>query len=167
VKEPPSFTQKPRPFFWKPSPQPVPQPETPVTTSADRSKEPTKVIVVDDDDFEFHTSEQPHFVVNNQSNTSPIAVRSVPGTSAYPKANPDPSDNLMADRANKLRDFSMRRTPEISETMMVEPAFRRRNVQFEPANHSSESYASNYHLFPGEDGKLIMQPNPYLHDNVD
>jgi hypothetical protein len=77
-------------------------------------------------------------------------------------------DDLTKHRNNKLRDFSMRsRTNEISGAVIEEPAFRRRNIQFEPADHSSESHVSSYHLFPGEDGKPIFQQNNYLHDNPD
>ena len=97
-----------------------------------------------------------------------IVFRPAPETSTYPRTDPATTDDLSKNRADKLRKFSFRpRTHEMSETIMEEPAFRRRNVQFEPADHSSESHASNYNIFPGEDGKPVFQQNPFLHDNVD
>jgi cell division protein FtsZ len=146
---------------------PFRQPVVQSDMSATSEERPHKVIVVEDDDLEFHVSEQPNFINNYHSGASPVMVRVQPETTAYPKQKSDQNDNLSKSRAEKFRRFSIFSKPnEISETVMEEPAYLRRNVQFEPADHSSESYASNYHLFPGEDG-LIMQPNPYLHDNVD
>jgi len=164
IGETPSFSQRHDPIFRKP----VSQPNVPVISAVNHSQEPMKVIVVDDDDFEFQISEKPNFVANHQSNISPIAVRPLQETSIYPKPDSALVDDLAKNRSDKLRNFSIRsRTNEISGPVMEEPAFRRRNVQFEPADHSSESHASNYHLFPGEDGKLIFQQNHFLHDNVD
>jgi cell division protein FtsZ len=164
VTETPSFSQEPITIR-----QLIPEPNIPMTPAANRSQENLKTIVVDDDDdMEYHISEQPNYVAKCQSNISPVAVRPTQETSIYLKTEASPMDDLMKHRNDKLRNFSMSsRTFEVSETIMEEPAFRRRNIQFEPANHSSESHASNYHLFPGEDGKLMFQQNQYLHDNVD
>ncbi|MDR2970792.1 MAG: cell division protein FtsZ, partial [Bacteroidales bacterium] len=158
------------PSFQKPVTvhQLIPEPNIPVTSAANPSQTAIKTIIAEEDDFELHLSEMPNYSANYQSNTSPVAVRPAQGISVYPKTESDPSDNLTKLRNDKLRNFSMHsRSFEVSESIIEEPAFRRRNVHFEPANHSSESHASNYHLFPGEDGKLIFQQNHFLHDNVD
>jgi len=164
IEESPSFSREPITIH-----QLIPEPNIPATPAANHDQETMKTIIVDDDDdFEYHVSEKPNFAANYQANTSPVAVRPAQKTTVYSKPEPVQSDDVMKNRADRLRDFSMHsRSFEMSETIMEEPAFRRRNVQFEPANHSSESHASNYHLFPGEDGKLIFQQNHFLHDNVD
>ena len=147
--------------------QPAVQQTVPQSTTPNRFQEPMKIITVDDDDMDYNISETPHFAANYQSG-SPVAVRPARETTVYPKPEVDPSDNLVKIRNEKLSSFSIRnRSSEMSENMMEEPAFRRKNVQFEPADYSSESYASNYNIFPGEDGKLIFQKNQYLHENVD
>jgi len=134
------------------------------------SKEPMKVIIVEDydeEDANTYISEKPIFATNYQPETSPIAVRQDPETSVYPRQDYSPINNLDKNRKDQFHNFSVRaKTQELSNDI-DEPAFRRRKVQFEPADHSSESHVSKYQLFPDEDGKLIYHQNPYLHDNVD
>jgi cell division protein FtsZ len=160
------------PFFFKEPvtvQQLIPEPNIPAASETNPTPKPLKTIVVDDDDFELHTSESPNYVTNYQSNTQPFAMRPARETSVYPNTTESaPIEDLTKMRNDKLRNFSIRsKTTEISGAIMEEPAFRRRNVQFEPANHSSESHVSNCYLLPGEDGKLIFEKNHFLHDNVD
>ena len=128
---------------------------------------PLKVIVVDDyDDEDFHLSEKPLFATNYQPHTSPTMIQPAQETAVYSKSAPAINNDLAKSRS-ELFKFSIRsKTHEMSEDI-EEPTYRRRNVQFESANHSSESHASDYALFPGEDGQLIYNPNPYLHGSVD
>jgi hypothetical protein len=158
------------PSFQKPVTvqQLIPEPNI-STPAATPSQTAIKTIVAEEDDFEFHLSDAPKYSTNYQTDTIPVvAVRPPQGISVYPKTESDPNDNLTKLRNDKLRNFSMHsRGFEMSETIIEEPAYRRRNVQFEPANHSSESHVSNYHLFPGEDGKPIFKQNDFLHGSVD
>ncbi|MCL2040937.1 MAG: cell division protein FtsZ [Bacteroidales bacterium] len=134
------------------------------------SQEPMKIIVVEDYDEEdenTYVSEKPIFATNYQPETSPVATRQAPETSVYPQQDYSPINDLDKSRKDQFRNFSVRaKTQELSNDI-EEPAFRRRNVQFEPADHSSESHVSKYQLFPSEDGKVVYHQNPYLHDNVD
>ena len=157
---------EPEPVFRQSTLQPdIPAPSE--VLAAEYARQPMKVFVVGDDD-DYYVSEKDDYITNSQTNTTPAATRPAPETSTYPKAEPDVTENLSKHRNDKLRSFSIHpRTPEMSETLMEEPAFRRRNVQFEFADHSSESHASNYNIFPGEDGKPMFLKNQFLHENVD
>jgi cell division protein FtsZ len=134
------------------------------------SSQPLKVIVVEDydeEDEKTYVSEKPNFAANYQPDTPPVAVRQAPETFVHPQQDLSPMDDLSKNRMEQFRNFSVRsKTQEMSNDIEI-PAFRRKNVQFEPADHSSESHVSKYQLFPDEDGKLIYHQNPYLHDNPD
>ena len=157
---------EPNPIFH----QQILQPDIPAPSevlAAEYARQPMKVFVVGDDD-EYYLSETPDFSANNQPDTTPLTMRSVQETSTYPQTEPNVADHLSKHRNEKLRSFTLHpRTPEMSETIMEEPAYRRRNVQFELADHSSESHASNYNIFAGEDGKPMFLKNQFLHENVD
>ena len=131
---------------------------------------PMKVIIVEDYDNEdenIYLSERPRFAPNYKPETSPMAVRQAPETVIYPQQDHSLISDLGKNRNDQLRNFSVRtKTQELSNDI-EEPAFRRRKVQFEPANHSSESHVSKYQLFSDEDENPVLIKNPYLHDNVD
>jgi cell division protein FtsZ len=73
------------------------------------------------------------------------------------------------ERIEKLKQLSYKlRTPGALSDLENEPAYKRKNVQLEETQHSSESSVSRYTLSEGEDKKTELKPNNgFLHDNVD
>ncbi len=73
------------------------------------------------------------------------------------------------ERIEKLKQLSykLRTSSGISE-LENEPAYKRRNVELENTQHSSESSQSRFTLSQGEENKgELKQNNSFLHDNVD
>ncbi len=73
------------------------------------------------------------------------------------------------ERIEKLKQLSykLRTSSGISE-LENEPAYKRRNVELENTQHSSESSQSRFTLSQGEDKKgELKENNSFLHDNVD
>jgi len=73
------------------------------------------------------------------------------------------------ERIEKLKQLSYKlRTPSGINELENEPAYKRRNVDLEDTQHSSESSMSRFTLSEGEDKKAeLKQNNSFLHDNVD
>ena len=72
------------------------------------------------------------------------------------------------ERMDRLREISFKlRTPSGLTDLENEPAYKRRNIDLENITHSSESDVSEYTLNEDEDKNLGIQPNNFLHDNVD
>jgi len=73
------------------------------------------------------------------------------------------------ERIEKLKQLSYKlRTPSGINELENEPAYKRRNVDLEETQHSSESTMSRFTLSEGEDKKTeLKQNNSFLHDNVD
>jgi len=73
------------------------------------------------------------------------------------------------ERIEKLKQLSYKlRTPSGINELEQEPAYKRRNVELEDTQHSSESTQSRFSLSEGEDKKgELKQNNSFLHDNVD
>ena len=73
------------------------------------------------------------------------------------------------ERIEKLKQLSYKlRTPAGINELENEPAYKRRNVELENMQHSSESTASRFTISEGEDKKTeLKQNNSFLHDNVD
>jgi cell division protein FtsZ len=73
------------------------------------------------------------------------------------------------ERIEKLKQLSYKlRTPSGINELEQEPAYKRRNVELENTQHSSESSQSRFSLSEGEDNKgELKQNNSFLHDNVD
>lgn len=73
------------------------------------------------------------------------------------------------ERIEKLKQLSykLRTSSGISE-LENEPAYKRRNVELENTQHSSESSQSRFTLSKGEENKgELKENNSFLHDNVD
>ncbi len=73
------------------------------------------------------------------------------------------------ERIEKLKQLSykLKNNGSLSD-LENEPAYKRRNVELEQTQHSSESSVSRYTLSEGEDKKTELKPNNgFLHDNVD
>jgi len=73
------------------------------------------------------------------------------------------------ERIEKLKQLSYKlRSPSGITELENEPAYKRRNVDLDDPQHSSESTQSRFTLSEGEDKKTeLKQNNSFLHDNVD
>ena len=72
------------------------------------------------------------------------------------------------ERIDRLRDISLKlRTPSGLTDLENEPAYKRRSVDLNDVPHSSDSEVSEYTLNEDSDKNLGIQPNNFLHDNVD
>lgn len=73
------------------------------------------------------------------------------------------------ERIEKLKQLSYKlRSPSGITELEQEPAYKRRNVDLEETQHSSESTQSRFTLSQDEDKKTeLKQNNSFLHDNVD
>jgi cell division protein FtsZ len=73
------------------------------------------------------------------------------------------------ERILRLKDLSMKlRTTNGLVELENEPAYKRKQMQLEQIQHSSESQVSRFTLSNDEDGSTEIRPNnSFLHDNVD
>lgn len=73
------------------------------------------------------------------------------------------------ERILRLKDLSMKlRTSNGLHELESEPAYKRRQMQLQQTQHSSESQVSRFTLSTDEDGGTEIRPNnSFLHDNVD
>ena len=90
-----------------------------------------------------------------------------------PAVTPEQQQARSSDRIGKLKELSMRlRTPSGIADMENEPAYKRRQVELDDVEHSSDSQASRYNLredtgADGENRTMLNDNNSFLHDNVD
>ncbi len=91
-------------------------------------------------------------------------------------ADDDKSDDSIEDQLKKskerilrLKDLSMKlRTSNGLQELESEPAYKRKQMQLQQVQHSSESQVSRFTLSSDEDGSTEIRPNnSFLHDNVD
>lgn len=73
------------------------------------------------------------------------------------------------ERILRLKDLSMKlRTTNGLQELENEPAYKRKQMQLQQIQHSSESQVSRFTLSNDEDGATEIRPNnSFLHDNVD
>ena len=73
------------------------------------------------------------------------------------------------ERILRLKDLSMKlRTTNGLQELENEPAYKRKQMQLQQVQHSSESQVSRFTLSNDEDGSTEIRPNnSFLHDNVD
>ncbi|MFA4869446.1 MAG: cell division protein FtsZ [Pedobacter sp.] len=123
-------------------------------------------IKVAETDFVFET---PEVVFNND--TVPQREEVI-----EPGADDDKSDESIEDQLKKskerilrLKDLSMKlRTSNGLQELENEPAYKRKQMQLQQVQHSSESQVSRFTLSNDEDGSTEIRPNnSFLHDNVD
>ncbi|MHA4894709.1 cell division protein FtsZ [Pedobacter sp. PWIIR3] len=88
----------------------------------------------------------------------------------------DKSDESIEDQLKKskerilrLKDLSMKlRTSNGLQELENEPAYKRKQMNLQQVQHSSESQVSRFTLSSDEDGTTEIRPNnSFLHDNVD
>lgn len=91
-------------------------------------------------------------------------------------ADDDKNDESIEDQLKKskerilrLKDLSMKlRTTNGLQELENEPAYKRKQMQLQQIQHSSESQVSRFTLSNDEDGATEIRPNnSFLHDNVD
>ena len=91
-------------------------------------------------------------------------------------ADDDKNDDSIEDQLKKskerilrLKDLSMKlRTTNGLQELENEPAYKRKQMQLQQIQHSSESHVSRFTLSNDEDGCTEIRPNnSFLHDNVD
>jgi len=123
-------------------------------------------IKVAETDFVF---EKPESVFNND--VAPQREEVV-----IPGADDDKNDESIEDQLKKskerilrLKDLSMKlRTSNGLQELENEPAYKRKQMQLQQVQHSSESQVSRFTLSNDEDGSTEIRPNnSFLHDNVD
>ncbi|WP_443944186.1 cell division protein FtsZ [Pedobacter sp. AW1-32] len=73
------------------------------------------------------------------------------------------------ERILRLKDLSMKlRTTNGLQELESEPAYKRKQMQLQQVQHSSESQVSRFTLSNDQDGGTEIRPNnSFLHDNVD
>ncbi len=73
------------------------------------------------------------------------------------------------ERILRLKDLSMKlRTTNGLQELENEPAYKRKQMQLQQVQHSSESQVSRFTLSNDEEGSTEIRPNnSFLHDNVD
>ncbi|RYE47536.1 MAG: cell division protein FtsZ, partial [Sphingobacteriales bacterium] len=91
-------------------------------------------------------------------------------------ADDDKSDESIEDQLKKskerilrLKDLSMKlRTSNGLQELENEPAYKRKQMQLQQVQHSSESQVSRFTLSNDDEGGTEIRPNnSFLHDNVD
>jgi cell division protein FtsZ len=124
-------------------------------------------VKVSETEFVFETQLpeiEDHFVAE------PVEALEVPGL------DDDKDDDSIEDQLKKskerilrLKDLSMKlRTSNGLQELENEPAYKRKQMQLQQVQHSSESQVSRFTLSNDEDGSTEIRPNnSFLHDNVD
>ncbi|NQX39728.1 cell division protein FtsZ [Pedobacter steynii] len=136
--------------------------------SAAESQEPSFEfeIKVAETDFVF---EKPESVFNNDVEPQKQEI-------VETGADDDKNDESIEDQLKKskerilrLKDLSMKlRTSNGLQELENEPAYKRKQMQLQQVQHSSESQVSRFTLSNDEDGSTEIRPNnSFLHDNVD
>jgi cell division protein FtsZ len=124
-------------------------------------------VKVSETDFTF---EKPvaDFTANQQPAAKPEVQQA--GADDY-KTDESMEDQLKKskERILRLKDLSMKlRTANGLHELENEPAYKRKQMQLQQVQHSSESQVSRFTLSSDEDGSTEIRPNnSFLHDNVD
>lgn len=99
----------------------------------------------------------------------PKPERTAPRPMAHPGTVQQDGGDLaqrMAQRHQSIEEYTKRlRTPSGLSELESEPAYKRRNIQFEPTPASHESQATRLSI--DEETGGLKTDNPFLHDNVD
>jgi cell division protein FtsZ len=123
-------------------------------------------IKVAETDFVFET---PAEVFNNDA--EPQAEEIIESGADDDKSDDSIEDQLKKskERILRLKDLSMKlRTSNGLQELENEPAYKRKQMQLQQVQHSSESQVSRFTLSSDEDGSTEIKPNnSFLHDNVD
>lgn len=89
-------------------------------------------------------------------------------TVQQPATEKDDAKKTHADRESKLRNQSIDLSShEKLAEYENEPAYVRKNIMIDNANHSSESVISRYALSKDSKNQPVINDNKFIHDNVD
>lgn len=162
-------------MFNKSEPQKVQEPENNVVRHTLMEEEP-QVEEAQETGFEFEVKlAETNFVFE-----TPVA-QPAPMPEPEPEMpvvglDDDKSDESMEEQLKKskerilrLKDLSMKlRTTNGLQELENEPAYKRKQMQLQQVQHSSESQVSRFTLSNDQDGGTEIRPNnSFLHDNVD
>ncbi|RLJ79740.1 cell division protein FtsZ [Pedobacter alluvionis] len=164
-------------MFNKPEPQKFQEPENNVVRHT-LIEEESQVEEAKETGFEFEVK----LAETNYVFETPVA-QSVPMPQPEPEIempvvglDDDKSDESMEEQLKKskerilrLKDLSMKlRTTNGLQELENEPAYKRKQMQLQQVQHSSESQVSRFTLSNDQDGGTEIRPNnSFLHDNVD
>lgn len=127
-------------------------------------------------DFELKVSETDFVFETPKSNYVEPVAQQYQEEIPEPGLDDDKSDESIEDQLKKskerimrLKDLSMKlRTTNGLQELENEPAYKRKQMQLQQVQHSSESQVSRFTLSNDEDGSTEIRPNnSFLHDNVD
>ena len=82
---------------------------------------------------------------------------------------PEEHQKRAQERMNRIQNYSAHlKRPDGLENLEKEPAYRRRQIELEDLNHSSEENISRYEISKnGDNDSSLRGTNSFLHDNVD
>ncbi|RZL45104.1 MAG: cell division protein FtsZ [Pedobacter sp.] len=123
-------------------------------------------------EFVFETPVAEFDVEEEEVAPTPIAVTEEKVVGLDDNKNDDSIEDQLRkskERILKLKDLSMKlRTTNGLQELENEPAYKRKQMQLQQVQHSSESQVSRFTLSNDEDGSTEIRPNnSFLHDNVD
>ncbi|WP_029278056.1 cell division protein FtsZ [Pedobacter borealis] len=164
-------------MFNKSEPQKVQEPENNVVRHTLMEEEP-QVEEAQETGFEFEVKlAETNFVFETPAAQMPPMPEPEPEIEMpVVGLDDDKSDESMEEQLKKskerilrLKDLSMKlRTTNGLQELENEPAYKRKQMQLQQVQHSSESQVSRFTLSNDQDGGTEIRPNnSFLHDNVD
>jgi len=164
-------------MFNKSEPQKVQEPENNVVRHTLMEEEP-QVEEAQETGFEFEVKlAETNFVFETPAAQVPPMPEPEPEIEMpIVGLDDDKSDESMEEQLKKskerilrLKDLSMKlRTTNGLQELENEPAYKRKQMQLQQVQHSSESQVSRFTLSNDQDGGTEIRPNnSFLHDNVD
>ena len=164
-------------MFNKSEPQKVQEPENNVVRHTLMEEEP-QIEEAQETGFEFEVKlAETNFVFETPAAQMPPMPEPEPEIEMpVVGLDDDKSDESMEEQLKKskerilrLKDLSMKlRTTNGLQELENEPAYKRKQMQLQQVQHSSESQVSRFTLSNDQDGGTEIRPNnSFLHDNVD
>jgi len=140
-------------------------------TPAAEAQESGFEVKVSETDFVFETPIA-QFDLEEEIETVPEPVAQVEEVGLDDDKNDDSVEDQLKksrERILRLKDLSLKlRTTNGLQELENEPAYKRKQMQLQQVQHSSESQVSRFTLSNDEDGSTEIRPNnSFLHDNVD
>jgi cell division protein FtsZ len=165
----------------KTEPVPAPAPVQPVASvpveSPVAKEEPAMIVHKLEEEVKAPAQDQVSIEFEISSRIEPVAssepVASTPVSSDEVESDaPVSLEEQMkrsSERVMRLKQLSLKmKSPNGISELESEPAYKRKNVQFDNIPHSSESQVSKYTLTPTDDKNTDIRPNnSFLHDAVD
>lgn len=150
---------------WSKSEEPAKEPES--TTGFDMFNYGNTDKAVNEEEEEYKDADEP------KGNEFEFTIRTKDSghtqpSSQQPSPNDDVNDIMTNDRMRRLRNLSMKlNNPNNLTELENVPAFKRRNIQLNNVQHSSQPTMSRMTLEDTDEPGEIRKNNSFLHDNVD